>query len=288
MMHHLACRIKIPAFYSREETLTPHSEDKYKRAKRNAIGPRWIVVTMFLVALSVNYVHAQVKPSADEQKSTQSQAQQSSPPPTLQQKPDQTSDAEMISGVGQLHEMDRRRLRQIQAELENVDIEYKRAGKEFEQLDKTLAKMKDQIKGEENKPATTSKAKETVALEKHWQLAKDRFDLVIQQRKMLQTQIATLEGKIRLEKKALDRLAGITKPDSGISYRRRSSTPWICWRSWRITGSGISAGMAGCDFVRTSRRWWRTMSSIMTIDGTLFESGRHSGSSIMPSSSMAA
>jgi small conductance mechanosensitive channel len=214
MMHHLACRIKIPAFYSREETLFPHSEDKYKRAKRNAIGPRWIVVTLFLVALSVNYVHAQVKPSANEQKATQSQAQQPSPPPTLQQKPDQTSDAEMISGVGQLHEMDRRRLRQIQAELENVDIEYKRAGKEFEQLDKTLAKMKDQIKGEENKPATTSKAKETVALEKHWQLAKDRFDLVIQQRKMLQTQIATLEGKIRLEKKALDRLAGITKPDS--------------------------------------------------------------------------
>jgi hypothetical protein len=48
----------------------------------------------------------------------------------------------------------------------------------------------------DGKTGATTERKEFAALEKHWQLAKDRFDLVIQKQKLFQAQIAILQEKI--------------------------------------------------------------------------------------------
>jgi predicted nucleic acid-binding Zn-ribbon protein len=118
------------------------------------------------------------------------------------------SDAELISGVDQLYERDRRRLKQVHLELQKAENEYKDARKEFEQLNDALMKRKEQLKESGSGSRATSVPTELAVLERHWQLAKDLFDLVIQKQKLLQAQMATVEEKIQLEKAALDRLTG--------------------------------------------------------------------------------
>ncbi len=177
-------------------------------AELRSSGLLWIIL---LIALSAGDVDAQIKPGAGEQQSAKNQAPQATALPAVEQKLDQASDAARISGIGQLYEMDRRRLKQVQAEQQKVENEYKDAAKEFEQLDKALIEKKEQLKGDDGTPITASAQKQLIALEKNWQLAKERFDLVIQQRKALQAQMAILDYKIRLEKAALDRLSGATE-----------------------------------------------------------------------------
>jgi small-conductance mechanosensitive channel/predicted nucleic acid-binding Zn-ribbon protein len=173
-----------------------------------------IISAMSLIVLMGNESPAQVMPSDRERKPAQSQGPQSASSPPVEQKSEQISDAEIISSVDQLYEMDRRRLKQVQAELQKAANEYKDARKEFEQLNEALIEKKEQFKGGEIKPGAGSAQKEIGALERYWQLAKDRFDLVIQKQKILQAQTATIEEKIRLEKTALDRLTGAAEKNS--------------------------------------------------------------------------
>ena len=162
---------------------------------------------MLLIALMAHGSLAQVTPSDRGRKPSQSQAPKSNPS-AVEQQPEKTSVAEKISGVGELYDMDRHRLKQVQIELQKVENEYRDARREFEQLDKTLAEKKELLKDNGDKQKATVPPRDMTALEKHWQLAKDRFDLAIQKQKILQAQMVTLEEKIRLEKAALDRLTG--------------------------------------------------------------------------------
>lgn len=177
-------------------------------------GLLWTIVALILLAPSANYLHAQVNPAADEHNSAQPQSPQSTPAPASEPEPDQTSEAEMISGIGQLYEMDRGRLKQLQAELQKIARHYNEAEKEFDQLNRALVQKKEELKSQQAKPQTTSAARQLASLEKHWQLAKERFDLVIQQRKALQTQMETLAEKTRLERATLDRLTGAAEKQS--------------------------------------------------------------------------
>lgn len=178
----------------------------------------WTVVTL---ALSVSFARAQVASSVNEQQSAQSQMQQPMPPSAVEQNPAQTSEAERISGIGHLYEMDRARLKELQAKLYKVVKEYSEAEKEFELLNKALLQKKEELN---TQPATPAQ-KELVSLERHWQLARERFDLVIQQRKTLQAQTATLEEKIRLEKAALDRMTGAAQKPSAVKQPSSAIQP---------------------------------------------------------------
>jgi hypothetical protein len=58
-----------------------------------------------------------------------------------------------------------------------------------------LVEKKQRLKDGDGKTGATTAQKEFAALEKHWQLAKDRFDLVIQKQKLLQAQMAIFRNK---------------------------------------------------------------------------------------------
>ena len=167
----------------------------------------WMLSTILLITLVAHGSLAQVAPTVRAGKPAQGQE----PSPAVEQHPEKTSVAERISGVGELYDMDRRRLKQVQTELHKVQNEYKDARKEFEQLDKTLAEKKALLKDDAGKQKAPVSPAAMTGLEKLWQLAKDRFDLIIEKQKILQAQMATLEEKIRLEKAALDRLTGVEK-----------------------------------------------------------------------------
>ncbi len=102
---------------------------------------------------------------------------------------------------------DQKHLTELQAELANLEKEYQQADAEFKQLDARLEKLRKrevaQV-GERNRlrlappPATE--------LAKKWDLAKQRFELAIRERKALQTSIATLETKMTGDRQALDKL----------------------------------------------------------------------------------
>jgi len=175
-------------------------------------GRRWhciglgVMVGLCVFTLIASYAPAQVKADGGEPKPAQGKAPPVPPPPAVGEKLKPMSDAELISGVDQLYERDRRRLKQVHLELQKAENEYKDARKEFEQLNDALMKRKEQLK--ESGSGSTSVPTELAVLERHWQLAKDRFDLAIQKQKFLQAQMATVEEKIQLEKAALDRLTG--------------------------------------------------------------------------------
>jgi moderate conductance mechanosensitive channel len=196
------------------------SLEPVKRRSSIAFGAATLLSVLALFPI---FLYGQVKPSAGEQKPAPSQASELTSSTAIDQQPGQTSDAEMISGIGQLYEKDRLRLKQIHIEQQKVETEYREAEREFEQLNKSFVEKKEQLNSQEGKPVTPSRQQEIGSLEKHWQLAKDRFDLIIQQRKALQALTGILEEKIRLEKAGLDRLTGATqkksiadRPPSGV------------------------------------------------------------------------
>lgn len=101
-----------------------------------------------------------------------------------------------------------KQLAQLKTEVDSPSNEYTRAESIFTEIDSTYnARKKEAARLQDAKdPAATTIPAELDDLEKRWKLAKDRFDLAIQERKTLQEQVVTLEKKLSRDRQALERL----------------------------------------------------------------------------------
>jgi small conductance mechanosensitive channel len=121
------------------------------------------------------------------------------------------SDAEKIAGLRNSLDEDQKSLKKLQDQYSNPASEYEQAQKAFQEVDRQVVdknreiqKLKEQKKDAEIEPLTA----QLKSLEKPRQLAKDRFELAIKDRKSLQLKTITLEQKIARDKGALDKLTG--------------------------------------------------------------------------------
>lgn len=130
----------------------------------------------------------------------------------------ETSDAERIADLRQTLDADHARLRELESELNDPASEYAKAEKEFQELDRELEEKREALE----KLKTDGKTAEAMALdkdiasvEKQRKRAKERFELVLEERKTLRDEIATLKRKTQLDQEALDELTGTkTKEDT--------------------------------------------------------------------------
>jgi small-conductance mechanosensitive channel len=99
-----------------------------------------------------------------------------------------------------------RQLTELKTRLDDPESEYAKAKAEFTDLDKQLEDKKKQLKelqvvGQTDQAAVVSK--EIESLQKPRDLAKDRFDLAIQEQNALREKIGTLEKKLQLDREAV-------------------------------------------------------------------------------------
>jgi small conductance mechanosensitive channel len=145
--------------------------------------------------------------AVDDSSAAKSQVLQSAAPPV--------SDAEKILRLQRSIEADEARLADLSKELDAPDSSYAKAEEEFQKLDDELAalKRKPQEASDKQDVETIQSDEAQIAdLTKRWTIAKDRFQLEIEQRKTQQAVIATLEAKLQKDREALAKLKGVVEP----------------------------------------------------------------------------
>jgi small-conductance mechanosensitive channel/predicted nucleic acid-binding Zn-ribbon protein len=109
------------------------------------------------------------------------------------------SDAERIVKLQQLIAQDQKDLKGLNAELNEPDGEYAKASAQFQALDAQRTATQKKM-AELNKAGKTEEAtklgKESESLEKDWLVARERFNLAIHERRLLQEKIANLEQEV--------------------------------------------------------------------------------------------
>ncbi len=120
------------------------------------------------------------------------------------------SDAERISRMQRYLDASNAALKEIQCQLDDPSNEYFQAEGEFEQLDADLAEKKKQRKklGPANPKAVEMLDAEVTALEDDWTRARDRFNLLITERRTLQEKAAALQQTIQQNQQVLAALNG--------------------------------------------------------------------------------
>ncbi len=107
------------------------------------------------------------------------------------------SDAELIAGVQKLLANDKQRVAAMESQRNELNRAYDAASARFARLDSEMTEMRSAVDPNPDLPALESK----------WQQAKVDFELLINRRKAVEQQIATLHEKIDLTKEALDLIA---------------------------------------------------------------------------------
>lgn len=133
------------------------------------------------------------------------------------------TDAERITRLRRSLEADQEVIQGLRASLENPGSEYRQAEVEFQRLDEALdaARAADATSADASHRAddTTGTAADKsdsgslAELGKRWELAKQRFDVAIEQRKTVQEKILTLERKVQQDQQALSKLQGAIEPN---------------------------------------------------------------------------
>jgi small-conductance mechanosensitive channel len=130
------------------------------------------------------------------------------------------TDAERLTRLQRLIESDQQRISEAGEKLKSVAKEFDAANTGFKDLDlrlenekKELQKLLDAGKQQEADALALTIADTT----KKWQLAKERFDLAIEQRKVAQEQLTALAQKLTQDQKALDQLIAPPKSDTSAS-----------------------------------------------------------------------
>jgi small conductance mechanosensitive channel len=143
----------------------------------------------------------------------QDRAQQPPTPAGKQAAPaapqEKLSDAERIARLQRTIEDNEQRLNELKARVDDPQGDYAKAEAEFSTLDKDLeARKKDlqKLQSEDRTDDAAALQTELEDLQKRRNLAKDRFDLAIKERKTLQEQIVTLEQKLTQDREALNKL----------------------------------------------------------------------------------
>jgi len=126
------------------------------------------------------------------------------------------SDAQRITRLQRTIAENEKLLGDLQAKVDQGPAgEYAKAEAEFEKVDQELTAGRHQAdeltKAGKADEAATLRA-QLVDLEQRWKLAKDRFDLAIEQRKTLRQQIAALEQKLGQDRAALELLLSPPQP----------------------------------------------------------------------------
>ncbi|MEX2186566.1 MAG: mechanosensitive ion channel domain-containing protein [Pirellulales bacterium] len=131
-------------------------------------------------------------------------------------KPDEaaapTSDAERISRLERAIEDGEKRLGQLKANLSDPQGEYATAEAEFKKLDGAMEEARQTLR-EATEAAVEddiAAAKQAVAdIEPQWNLAKQRFEVELQERRVLKENIAIVEQKLQSDREASDKLKGV-------------------------------------------------------------------------------
>lgn len=127
------------------------------------------------------------------------------------------SDAEKIARLLRGLEKDRKQLTDLDQRLSDPMGEFAKAEAEFKMLDEQVATRDKHILTLKEMGKTTEAAalqEQFKELRMQWQLGRDRFNLAIQERRMLQDKCAALRQKIDQDQKALDRLSGKAEPSA--------------------------------------------------------------------------
>ncbi len=121
------------------------------------------------------------------------------------------SAAERIGALSRGLDDDRKQLEALKGELENPQGEYQKAEAEFKLFDTRRADSKKQMQKlrDAGKSDEADKLGEALkSLEEQWSRARDRFNLLIDERKTLQEKASALGEKIQRDQSALDKLTG--------------------------------------------------------------------------------
>jgi moderate conductance mechanosensitive channel len=128
--------------------------------------------------------------------------------------PPAVSDAEKIARLQRAIEIDDARLKSLTEAIADPASTYAKAEADFQKLDDDLSAAKQMLqKAVEKGGADEAKMleRQNADLTKRWNLAKESFQLEIEQRKTQQAVIATLDTKIKKDREALAKLKG-TEP----------------------------------------------------------------------------
>ncbi len=123
----------------------------------------------------------------------------------------ETSDVERIADLRQTLEDEHARLKELESELNDPAGEYAKAEKEFQGLDRELEQKREsleKLKADGKSVKALALEKELVSVEKQRKLAKELFELALEERKALRDEVATLRRKTQLDQAALDELTG--------------------------------------------------------------------------------
>lgn len=143
------------------------------------------------------------------------------------------TDAEKIARLQRSIAEDNRLLQELRDKLNAPDSEYAQAEREFSQIDGQVESKKKELSQPEA-PQSQEDIKpsddELRALETKRKLAKDRFDLAIRERKVLQEQVAMLGDKLQQEQAALGKLKGepvaaTSQPGSAPTTNKAAEAP---------------------------------------------------------------
>jgi small conductance mechanosensitive channel len=121
--------------------------------------------------------------------------------------------AERIARIERAADKDQKRLKELQARLDDPNCEYAQAQAEFRTLDDQRTALQQKLQALKNagNPEEMAKLREAgKALDADWQDARDRFDLAIQERQILQQEIAALQKRIQQRQQDLAR---VTAPE---------------------------------------------------------------------------
>jgi moderate conductance mechanosensitive channel len=138
------------------------------------------------------------------------------------------SDAERIAELTDSIESDKQQIADLQTELDNPESEYGTAEREFRDLDKQLDETKEALEKAIAEGTSSSEAIEELnsdieRLTTLWKLAKDRFDLAIEDRKTLKEQLYTLKQKLERSDEALRELTEGPEPTDADSSKQSKS-----------------------------------------------------------------
>lgn len=120
------------------------------------------------------------------------------------------TDAEKIARLQRSVEETSRQIEEMRASLDDPGNEYRQAESAFSEIDRQIGELRASL-ADAGDAESDAKQKLEVALaelEPKHRLAKERFDLAIRERKMLQQQIITLQQKLQQDTDALSKLKG--------------------------------------------------------------------------------
>lgn len=145
------------------------------------------------------------------------------------------SDAERIARIERSIAADEKRMLALKASLTDPNGDYAQAEAAFRELDAERARLRQHWKESEESGSTENWARiqeSVTALERKWQLAKERFDLAIAERKAIQESLITLERKVQGGRQILARLRGeqqaaatVSPPAAAVNPADRPAEP---------------------------------------------------------------